>query len=70
MIKEFFEWLLAMCMVAVIIAIFAIGGVLVSAALVIGILAFSVAAVVDALSLRSPERSDGEREGERRDDEA
>jgi hypothetical protein len=70
-IKRALQWVGGAATVLFIIGVFTVSGVLISAAYIVGVLAFMTClvylAVLEALSLLSPERSDGEREGERVD---
>ena len=70
-IKRALQWVGGVATALFIIGVFTLTGVLISAAYIIGVLAFMGAlmylACAEALSLLSPERSDGEREGERVD---
>lgn len=70
-IKRALQWVSGVATALFIIGVFTLTGVLISAAYIIGVLAFMGAllylACAEALSLLSPERSDGEREGERVD---
>lgn len=69
-IKRALQWVGGAATALFIIGVFTVSGVLISAAYIVGVLAFMTylvyLTVLEALSLLSPERSDGEREGERK----